>query len=68
MTDVVHLSDHRPDVTFSVTLVQGWTGSLALYTHGISKTPRSLAALADALSEASLMIKRDLRGEPVDPE
>lgn len=54
---IIDLSTKRPPVIYSVTVVEGWDGSLEIQVNGVQDDPRSRFAVADALSRASLLLK-----------
>lgn len=58
---IIELGEHRRPVVYSVTVTEGWDGSLAVEVHGVQDDPRSRFAVADAMSRGSLMIKEHCR-------
>jgi hypothetical protein len=58
---IIDLSAKRPPVVYSVTVIEGWDGSLTVDVNDVQDDPRSRFAVADALSRGSDLIKERCR-------
>jgi hypothetical protein len=54
---IIDLSAKRPPVVYSVTIIEGWDGSLTVQVNDVQDDPRSRFAVADALSRGSMLVK-----------
>jgi hypothetical protein len=59
---VIELSTKRAPVSYTVHVTQGWDGSLSLYVEDVQDDPRSRWAVADALSQSSILLKEWCQG------
>lgn len=59
--NIIDLSNRRPPIVYSVTIVEGWDGSLSVQVNDVQDDPRSRFAVADALSRGSMLIKERCR-------
>lgn len=53
--NVVSLADHRPPVTYTVTITHHWDDTLEVFVADVADDPRSRASVKDALQRAVAM-------------
>jgi hypothetical protein len=58
---VIDLGARRAPVIYTVTMIEGYDGSLTIEVHDVQDDPRSRFAVADSLSRASDLIKERCR-------
>lgn len=51
--EVIDLGGKRPPVVYTVSICQGWDGSLSVEVHDLQDDPRSRHAVADAMRRAA---------------